>query len=112
MSLNKLVLLVSLLIGSIASASAAPVCPERPGNSLRTLTVFDGAPEEMASLVPDKGGEKTGYWQLGYVYEAGRVVTIRCKYADDQSSDVVLSKKVSRCDYKYDAKKTLKLNCK
>jgi len=66
----------------------------------------------MATLVPDSAEEFSGYWQLGYVYDAGRFVTIRCKYADKKAIDLSLSKRVDRCDYSIDAQRTLSLRCK
>jgi hypothetical protein len=105
--------LLALLLGcSGAPAVAAEVCPIRSGQPVRFVDVFDGPPQELATLVPDVAQARSGYWQLGYVYEAGRVVTIRCKYADGQSEDVTLSKKVQRCNYKINAQKKLTLNCK
>jgi hypothetical protein len=97
---------------SIYPVTAAEVCPPHHEQPLRFVDVFDGSPELLATLLPDGAGEQSGYWQLDYVYAAGRFVTIRCKYADGQTLDVKLSKKVYKCDYKIDAKKTLSLNCK
>ena len=94
------------------SAVAAEVCPRREKQPLRSVDVFDGSPQEHATLVPDVPGERSGYWQLGYLYDAGRFVTIRCKYADGEAVDVKLSNKVDRCDYKIDKRRTLKLYCK
>jgi hypothetical protein len=93
-------------------ALAENVCPLRPGHPLRLVDVFDGSPDELATLVPDKAGKVSGYWQLDYVYDDGRFVTIRCKYADSETVDIKLSKKVDRCDYKFDSKKVLSLSCK
>ncbi|KVD81742.1 hypothetical protein WS62_24510 [Burkholderia sp. ABCPW 14] len=94
-----------------ASGTAAEVCPARAESPLRYVDVFDGAPSEMATLVPDEGGERKGNWQLGYVYDAGRYVTVRCKYADGRTTDVKLADRVNRCDYRIDGQKTLKLMC-
>lgn len=94
------------------SAFSAPVCPSRPGQPLRFVDVFDGPPQELATLVPDKAQARSGYWQLGYVYDSGRTVTIRCKYADGKTLDVQFPRKVARCDYKINAQKTLALRCK
>lgn len=105
-------LLASLVACSIAPAVSAETCPARADQPLRSVDVFDGKPEEMATLVPDSAKQSSGHWKLGYVYEAGRLVTLRCKYADGQTSDVVLSKKVDRCDYRINARKTLDLTCK
>jgi len=102
---------VALTACVMAGAAAAEVCPARPGHSPRYVVVFDGTPEEMASLVPDETGNSSGRWQLGYVYEAGRVVTVRCRYEDGRTAEVTLSKKVNACVYKIDAKKRLKLSC-
>ena len=63
-------------------------------------------------MVPDKAQKQSGYWLLGYVYDAGRFVTIRCKYADGQASDVKIANRVAKCDYKIDTKKTLTVSCK
>lgn len=103
--------LTSLVACSAVPAVSAEICPVRVGQPLRFVDVFDGKPEEMATLVPDETGKSSGHWKLGYVYEAGRVVTVRCKYADGQTSDVMLPAKTARCDYRIDVKKTLALNC-
>lgn len=95
----------------ICSAFAAEPCPSDNGQSLRFVDVFDGRPEELAFLIPDKARKLSGSWQLGYVYNAGRFVTIRCKYADGQVSDVKLPNKINKCDYKIDAKQALTLSC-
>jgi hypothetical protein len=92
-------------------AVAAPVCPPRSAQPLRFVDVFDGAPEELATLVPDKAQPRSGHWQLGYVYDSGRTITIRCKYADGKTVDVNLAQRVARCDYKINARKTLALRC-
>lgn len=104
------VLAASLCI-SLRPVRAAEVCPVRPGEAVRFVDVFDGAPEELATLVPNKARKFSGYWRLGYVYDAGRFVTVRCKYADGTVTDVKLPSKVHQCDYKIDAEKSLKLNC-
>ena len=115
MSWNKKI--VALLLASLSGCSIHPVvgaevCPSRHEQALRFVDVFDGSPDELATLIPDTAKERSGYWQLGYIYDAGRFVTIRCKYADGQALDVKLSNRVYRCDYKIDSRKTLKLYCK
>jgi hypothetical protein len=75
------------------------------------VDVFDGPAEQLATLVPDRAGKRSGYWRLDYIYDAGRFVVIRCKYADKSTQDVTLSKRVHRCDYKIDARKTLSVTC-
>ncbi|GLQ95192.1 STY0301 family protein [Dyella acidisoli] len=105
-------LLAFLLWFPVYGTLASDVCPSKQGTSLRFVDVFDGAPEDLATLVPDQAGKYSGYWQLGYVYDAGRYVTVRCKYANGQTLDVKLSDKVSKCSYTIDSKKTLALRCK
>ena len=65
-----------LSIPLIAMASAcgaghaigAEVCAAK-SQALRNVIVFDGPPSELASLVPDEGGDTSASWELGYVYE-------------------------------------------
>ena len=113
-TVNKIaVVLLAAISTCCAHAAPAPqVCPVRLDHPLRFVDVFDGSPQELATLVPDQAQEHSGYWQLGYIYKAGRFVTIRCKYDDGKELDVKLSNKVDRCDYKIDAKKRLQLSCK
>jgi hypothetical protein len=106
------ILLAALLSCGIKIAPAAQVCPVRQNEPLHYVDVFDGSPEDLATLVPDRAHEHSGYWELGYVYKAGRFVTVRCKYADAKQVDVKLSKKINRCNYKIDAQKTLSLYCR
>lgn len=93
------------------TAETQVVCPIRPSHPLRYVDVFDGEPAELATLVPGLAKESYGYWLLGYVYDAGRFVTIRCKYADKQTLDVKLANRINRCDYKLSSKKALKIDC-
>lgn len=99
-------------VAGIRTASAENICPLHPGHPLRLVDVFDGSPDELATLVPDEAGKVSGYWQLGYLFDAGRFVTIRCRYAGDEIADIKLSKRINRCDYKFDDKKVLSLSCK
>jgi hypothetical protein len=115
MSLSRFI--VTAMLTSFAGCAAIPavsaeVCPSRPEHSLRFVDVFDGAPDELATLVPDEAKPRSGYWKLGYVYDAGRFVTLRCKYADGKALDVKLARKVARCYYRINAQKKLALRCK
>jgi hypothetical protein len=98
--------------GPAAQAAPSAPCPARAGTTLRFVDVFDGPPESLATLVPDEAGERSGHWNLKYVYDAGRTVTVRCKYANDQTHDVKLPTLTTRCDYAIDADQTLSLTCK
>lgn len=114
MSLSKTfitLLLVSVFACSADSGVSIEVCPLRAEATLQYVDVFDGPPEELATLIPDNVGEHAGNWQLGYIYDAGRFVTVRCKYTDGKMQDVKLSKKIQGCTYTIDSHKTLKLLC-
>lgn len=93
------------------TAGAVEVCASRAGQPLRYVDIYDGPVQDRAKLMPDVAGERSGHWQLGYVYEAGRSVTVRCKYADGQAVDIQLAAQVQACHYRIDADKTLKLSC-
>jgi hypothetical protein len=97
--------------GQSNSSKPSNPCPAAAGTTLRLVDVFDGPPESLATLVPDEAGERSGHWNLKYVYEAGRSVTIRCKYANDESHDVKLSTVTTRCDYAIDSTQALTLRC-
>jgi hypothetical protein len=108
----RVLLLASLSSCSLQPVSSAEICPSRSPHSLRFVDVFDGLPNELATLVPDEAHERSGYWQLGYIYDAGRFVTINCKYEDGKKLEVELHNRVNRCDYRIDRKHVLSLNCK
>lgn len=108
-------ILSALLALGVAGCAAhpgpsVPVCPVRSA-PLRYLDVFDGDPSELATLVPEVDGETSGHWLLGYVYDAGRTVTVRCKYADRAEVDVPLVRRVQRCDYRTRPGRGLSLVC-
>lgn len=92
-------------------AFAREVCPKDASSALRYVDLFDGPPEDLAQLIPDVANPHSGYWQLAYIYKAGRFATVRCKYADGHSVDLKLPK-VRRCNYRIDAQETLKLDCR
>lgn len=93
------------------SLGGPEVCPARPDHPVRRMTVFDGPPEELASLVPDHGLQHWGYWTLGYVFDAGRFVTIRCEYADGHNEDVKLTSRIARCEYDADEAGAFHIRC-
>lgn len=108
---KRLTVFTLLTLSFIQPVSACEVCPTQKGQALSAVDIFDGPPAELATLVPDAGDEKSGFWQLGYVYDAGRIVTVRCKYTSGKIEDVPLPHKIAKCSYQIDAKKTLKLKC-
>jgi hypothetical protein len=91
---------------------AADVCPARAPHVLRYVDVFDGPPEQLATLVPDVAHPQSGSWELGYVYDAGRIVTFRCKYDDGKQIDVKLAHRVDKCSYTLNSKQELKVSCR
>jgi hypothetical protein len=77
----------------------AVACPARPGDPLQNIDVFDGPPEEQAYLVPDNATDERGSWSLAYVYNAGRFVTLRCKYGRGPAVDLKISQRIGQCQY-------------
>ncbi len=116
------------LLGLLAaSACQAPAEPPQPkpseehasldtcdprGGTLRQVSLFDGPISEMAELVPDRNGDAAGYWQLAYVYKAGRSAAVRCTYADGTTREVTLTVPVSRCDYTRAGDGAMTLRCR
>lgn len=113
MSLSKRIAALLLCVFGWGSVLAAPsACPVRQNQPLRYVDVFDGEPSDLATLEPDVAKERYGHWVLGYVYDAGRFATIRCKYADKETHDVKLTKRVEQCSYSINAKNVLRVTCK
>lgn len=86
LSLSKATLLALLLlllpVAAWATESRCP--PVNQGQALRTVSVFDGPPEERADLVPDVTvKERGGYrseWSVTYIFQAGRGLFVECRY--------------------------------
>lgn len=113
MSWSERVLLVSIVLLTACAGTSADVtsCPDKAGGVLRNVDIFDGPAEELAVLVPDSPGEKAGYWQLGYVYDAGRFVTLRCKYSGGKQLDIKVSNKIEKCSYRANEELLLTVAC-
>ena len=87
--------LAGLICALPACAVAADLScpPSSHGSPLKTVTVFDGPPEELADLVPDTyrktadGG--TSMWNVAYIFAQGRQLNIRCDYGS-QTAPVVI----------------------
>lgn len=109
-SLNQA--LATLAICAMPTADAQETCPNQPDQQLQFVEVFDGAPEELATLIPDHDGKRAGSWLLAYVYESGRFVTVRCKYNKGKVLDVKLAAPIKQCSYSINSKKTLKVLCR
>jgi hypothetical protein len=94
---------LSLLLAGAACApqgrAQAAGCPVRADDPLSNIDVFDGSPEEQAYLVPDTATDERGSWSLAYVYDAGRVVTLRCKYARGAPVDIRIGQRIAQCRY-------------
>ena len=105
--------ILCMALGGCATGTSTDegVCPRRDA-PLRHVELFDGKPEEMAILIPDEAGDRAGHWRLDYVYDAGRAVTVRCKYADAQQVDVPLARRVTRCDYRIGENQALHVTCR
>src|SRR4051812_34335331 len=56
------VLVLAIAGWQVHPAFAAQACPIRAGHPLNFVDVFDGPAQELATLVPDKAGERSGYW--------------------------------------------------
>ena len=96
---------------SIAEAVITEICPMRHGSPLQFVDVFDGPPERLTYLMADQSKKESGFWNLSYIYEANRYVTVRCKYEDKQILDVKINHKITRCDYLLKSKKQPKVIC-
>jgi len=99
-------LLMAALLLTPSAALAAPVqCPaSQDGQSLSTVTLFDGPPSENASLAPDSAtqdetGNITSSWKLDYIFTAGGHLYIECDYGANKQA-VLKPPFVTSCIYK------------
>jgi hypothetical protein len=88
-----------LALQAAALAGEGTTCPLLDGKQPRSLDLFDGRPEELAYLIPDHTTRTEATWNVAYVYDAGRALTIRCKYDGKRVVDITVSPRVGRCDY-------------
>ena len=61
---------------------ATGVCPPRPGAAVTQIDIFDGDPAERAYLAPDDAMAGTNIYSVKSVYDAGRMLTVRCHYGE------------------------------
>lgn len=112
-------LVVTLLGLACAHASATDTaCPARhDGQPLVSGQVLDGPLQDNAILVPDSGGTRHGVdhgrWDVGYVYDAGRKVTLDCRYgAGKVSVPMAVETRVETCSSSESKNKAVVLGCK
>jgi hypothetical protein len=106
------VLAAALLAQGAAHAADTAPCQKQPGTALKHVDVFDGPPEELASLMPDDGSKASSRFTLGDLYDAGRFATIRCEYANGKTTDVKLSAKVEACTYAIGKDEAISFSCR
>ena len=105
----------ALVAGSQAAAasdSRTSVCPdEHDDNPMQTVLVFDGPPEDKASLIPERDRQGTYYWNLDTVYADNRHVWVQCNYKSKLQRFVELSTPVKRCTFEFRREGTHRLWC-
>ena len=84
--------------GADAAPHAASVCPARTGAPVTQIDLFDGDPADQALLAPDDDKAGANTYSVKPVYDAGRVLTIRCHHGS-ASEDVRLTRPVAQCRY-------------
>jgi hypothetical protein len=105
-------LLAALLVQGAAHAADTAPCQKLPGTALKHVEVFEGPPEELASLTPDDDSKASSRFTLDYIYNAGHFVTIRCEYANGKATDIKLSTKVDACTSAIGKDKTISFSCR
>lgn len=100
MSSNETGLFAAALLGLSLLAGCAHAeiaCPAKgaTGGALSGAEVFDGPPEEMASLAPDS--EEGASWDLTGYRDSPRDLYLVCVYADGGRQNMRLPKDVNEC---------------
>ena len=100
MSLNKSAFLLTLALFETVQANEVKCPPFYRNIPLSGAVLYDGSPNEMADLIPDKstgtGDHANSFWEVGYIYEARRNLYLLCKYGPSDSITVRVEKKVPR----------------
>lgn len=96
---GQLHLLALMALATPCAAQADIQCPPSlNGHQYARASVFDGPPEEQADLVPDGSAAGADIWQLGYIFDAGRVPYLVCRYAGTpQTATFKLQKPITSC---------------
>ena len=97
---------------SLANANSESICTTRPNEKVQQIYIFDGKPEELAYLAPDDNQTNSNIYTLNYIYDAGRFVTIRCKYDSNFIYDVEMKDKVNQCKFSKNKSDSYILICK
>lgn len=117
-SAGRGVLLAAIALAATGAIAAGQACPAtRDGRPLSTAQVLDGPVADNAILAPDTGWTRAGVdvatWQVAYVYEAGRQVTLDCRY-DGVAEPVVvrIETPVMTCRYSGSRRHGVALRCR
>jgi hypothetical protein len=115
---NALCVAGAVLVATSATAGETlKSCPQKLGDlPLATGYVLDGPLQDKAVLEADTAGTTAdgefARWQVGYVYAAGRQVTLDCRYGGQAESHAVLIEtQVKKCMYRKSKKHNVSLRC-
>ena len=114
MSWNSIaaIFMMALLGGCSATRiQTGNICPPRTDSALQYAEVFDGPCDDLVILLPNEASETDGFWNLGYVYDEGRTVHIRCSYFDQSTADINLQQRIEQCVFHIRSDGVLALNC-
>ncbi|MFA5121804.1 STY0301 family protein [Zavarzinia sp.] len=118
MSSNRGILALALLLAPGLAQAAEVACPAAQGGApLANVTLFDGPPEELASLVPDdstrdKNGDTRSTWDVSYIPQAGRTLYVQCDYGKATAPVTLKAEGVQSCAFVQHKDKTLSLTCR
>ena len=91
----KKILFVFLSVISINSFAQEVKCPAiKDNNQLQQVILFDGKPEELASLVPDEESKKYYSWKL---VPSERKYYLVCKYSNNVKIETQLTSPTKEC---------------
>ena len=101
-SFRRVVLIGILTATGLLSAQEVQCSSYHGGLPLYLVAVFDGPPEQLASLIPDHR-HQYDVWDVGYIFDASRSLYLVCHYGREGKEQVVTvkaEKKVQRCTFR------------
>lgn len=86
---------------AVSSSRFKPACPNSNAR-LINVEVLDGPREEKALLRGEESRNEDRF-DLRYVYDAGRYVSVRCLYSDGKTVDLIFRDRIDECRYKIES---------
>lgn len=91
---------------------AREICPTHSGVPLVSAGLFDGDPDDLASLQPDRATKSSGTYTVNRIYQQGRALYVECGYKNGITVTVKADTPLNRCDYRQFQDGSMQFECR